>query len=92
MANNAGINRNSEDERIERIAREVAPIIIKEALERLGFETNNLSAMQADMLYLRKIRIGTEMFRSRVFLTVIATTIPAFMYIFWESIKNAIRG
>lgn len=61
---------------------------VAETLVGLGFETSNPTQTQADMLYLRKLRHGSDEARrivSRAVLTLIATGL---LYMLWEGLKG----
>lgn len=61
---------------------------VSETLAGLGFDTANPTQTQADMLYLRKVRHGSDEARrivSRSVLTLIATSL---LYMLWEGVKG----
>lgn len=64
---------------------------VHETLASIGFDMREPLELQADMLYLRKIRKGSEDM-SRVIrhsvLTLLATTM---LYLLWDAVKNLIQ-
>lgn len=74
------------DEDIRRIVREA----VFETLSGLGVDVHGQHEVQADFLYIRKMRKGSEAMGRTIRTTSITAIIPTIIYIFWESIKQAI--
>ncbi len=71
--------------------RKVVKEAVHETLTSLGFTVTDIHSAQADLLYLRQLRTGSEDLKRRVKNTIITVLIPTMLYLFWESIKNNIN-
>lgn len=76
----------------EEAMRRVVKETVHETLSGLGFDTHNLAEMQADMVYLRHLRKGSEDVFSKIRLVLLTTTIPGILYLLWEAFKNKIKN
>lgn len=69
-------------------------IIVKEAvhetLSGLGMSAHEPQEMQADFLYIRKMRKGAEFMSRKIRTSIVTVTIPTFLYIAWEVVKSMI--
>ena len=74
------------DDEIRKIVREA----VYETLSGLGVEAHQQHEVQADFLYVRKMRKGSEALGRNIRTTAITCLIPAMIYMFWESIKQAV--
>lgn len=63
---------------------------VRETLTGLGFNANDPTEIQADLLYLRKMRRGSEEMSRLAKRCIITVTIPAFLYMAWEVIKRSL--
>jgi len=63
---------------------------VQETLVSLGFNPDNPSEMQANMVYLSKLRRGSEFMSMRIKASLVAFTIPTLLYLLWESFKKII--
>lgn len=66
--------------------------IVHETLTGLGFTVDDPNQMQQDMIYIRKFREGSQAFRSNLAKAFVSVTIPAFLYLLWDTLKHSIRG
>lgn len=68
-------------------------IIVKEAveqtLERLGFTVDEPNKLQADMIYVRKAREGSEEVQKWIRRTAISVAITGMLYSIWKELKNS---
>ena len=75
--------------------KEEMKIIVREAVsetfKKIGLDPDASQEMQADLIYLRKLRKGSEFINLRVKLQVIAILIPTILYLLWESVKNSVN-
>lgn len=62
--------------------------IVFQTLQSLGFTPLKPHDVQADMLYLRKVRTGTEELNRLSKRACIAVLIPAFFYLLFDTLKN----
>ena len=76
---------------IQRIIRETAHESVMETLKGVGLNIDDQHETQADMLYLRKIRKGSEFISLRIRAAMIACLIPTLLYILWEAVKNNVH-
>lgn len=74
------------DEDIRQIVREA----VLETLSGLGVDVHGQHEVQADFLYVRKMRKGSEAMSRTIRNTAITAMIPTILYLFWESIKQAL--
>lgn len=66
---------------------------VHETLSGLGISSHEPQEMQADFLYIRKVRKGGEFMSRTIRTSLITITIPTFLYAIWESLKNIVgRG
>ena len=72
------------DDDMRRIVREA----IFEVLSGLGIEAQQQHEVQADFLYVRKIRKGSEAMGRTIRNSAITVLIPTMVYMIWNSIKN----
>ncbi len=75
-----------DEKTLRRIVRET----VYETLSGLGFDPDEPQRMQANMLYLDKIRRGSEFMTVRIKLAAIATLVPTSLYLLWEAVKNIV--
>jgi len=61
---------------------------VYETLHGLGISANEPHEMQADFLYMRKMRKGSDLMADRIKASIITVTIPTALYVFWDSIKQ----
>ncbi len=76
---------------IQRIIHETARESVRETLRSAGMNMDDLHETQADMLYLRKIRKGSEFIGLRIRGTIIAAMIPTLLYLLWEVVKTGLH-
>ena len=77
---------NKNETEIKQIVREA----VHETLNGLGVNMSNPQEMQADFMYIRKMRKGSEMISRNIITSVVTVTIPPFLYLMWEAIKNSV--
>lgn len=65
---------------------------IEEALTKYGVETANPNSMQADLIHLRKSRIGSEELAKWAKRSAITVAISSLLATLWNAIKHAING
>ncbi|MFO1242125.1 MAG: hypothetical protein U1E36_02850 [Rickettsiales bacterium] len=61
---------------------------VVETLAGLGFDTLHPNEMQADVLYLRKLRHGSEEARRIVVRSVLTLVVTSMLYMLWEGIRK----
>ena len=69
--------------------REVARESVQETLISLGMTPEEPRAMQADLLYLRTLRKGSEFLSLRIKIAMVALIVPSILYAIWETIKQS---
>lgn len=65
---------------------------IDDALTKYGIDTTDPSAMQADMLYLRQTRSGSEEIIKWTKRSCIAATVSGVLVALWQGIKQLVNG
>lgn len=70
---------------------EIIEKTVRETLAGLGFNAEDMHEMQADFLYLRRMRKGSEEMAGWIRRSVIFVTIPALLFVMWEAVKQALR-
>jgi len=79
-----------EEDIIKKIVHETTKEAVHETLKGLGFDTKSPHEVQSDLLYLRKVRKGSEFISLRVKASTIALLVPTILYIMWEAIKQSV--
>ncbi len=72
---------------IQRVAKET----VHETLKNIGFDADNPREIQADLRYLNQTRKGSEFIAMHLKTTLIATLIPTFLYLLWQSFKHLLK-
>ena len=75
-----------EEEQIRKIVEEA----VRETLSVLGIAHKEPQEMQADFLYIRRMRRGSEMVSQRVMTSIITVMIPTTLYLLWEALRQVI--
>ena len=65
---------------------------IEEALTKYGIDTSDPTSTQADMLYVRKSRVGSEELTKWAKRSAITVAISSILATLWSAIKQAISG
>lgn len=74
----------------EQSMHEIVREAVHETLKGIGIDPNAPHEMQADFIYMRKMRKGSELMASRIKTSVITVIIPAFIYMIWDGLKDVI--
>lgn len=77
----------AEEERLRMIIREA----VTETLSGLGFDVKNQNETQADILYLRKIRKGSEEVARVARSSAITVSLSTMLYLLWQAVKEGVR-
>ena len=59
---------------------------------RMGFTTEEPHELQADMLYLRKSRMGSDEVAKWVRRTVVTTALSGLLYTFYAGLRITLKG
>ncbi len=73
--------------------REVVKVVkeaVRETLIGLGVNPDDPNEMQANMIYLSKLRKGSEFMSLRIKASLVAFAIPTLLYLLWEASKKII--
>ena len=65
---------------------------IEDALTKYGVDTTDPNAMQADMLYLRKSRTGSDEIIKWTKRSCVAAAVSGLLVALWQGIKSIIHG
>ena len=79
---------DNNDSDIEKIIRTTAREAVHETLIGLGFDAACPHDMQADLLHLRKLRRSSEFLAIRLRMALIATLLPAILYLVWDGVRQ----
>lgn len=79
------------DEELKKTVRCAVREGIDDALTRYGIDTEDPTAMQADMVYLRKSRQGSDEVLKWVKRSTITVAISGMLVAIWQGIKAAIK-
>ena len=63
---------------------------VHETLSGLGMSADRPHEMQADFIYIRKVRKGSEAMSNKIRMSLITVTIPTFLYLLWDAVKGLI--
>lgn len=74
------------EEDMRRVVRET----VHETLNGIGINASNPHEMQADFIYVRKMRKGAEFMSRNVRASIITVTIPTMLYMLWESLRHVV--
>lgn len=72
--------------------RQIVRDTVRETLAGLGFDTESPQALQADMVYLRRVRKGSEEMAGKVKGAVFTMLATAALYLLWEAFKRSVLG
>lgn len=64
--------------------------IVHETLVGLGFTVSDPNMMQQDMIYLRQFREGSQAFRRNIAKIFVSVSLPAFLFLLWDTFKHAV--
>ena len=65
---------------------------IEDALTKYGLDTSDPNAMQADMLYLRKSRTGSDEIIKWTKRSCVAAAVSGLLVALWQGIKQLVHG
>lgn len=80
--------RVTEEDLIRRVVRET----VHETLSGLGFDLGDIHEAQADLVYLRRVRKGSEEIPAKIKTSFITLIVPILLYLLWDAIKNKIKN
>lgn len=65
---------------------------VLETLQGLGFDAETPTGLQADMHYLRRLRLGAEDMAKRARGAVLTVLISTSLWLLWEAVRRKITG
>lgn len=80
------------DQDIKNEIREAVREGLEEALTKYGVDTADPTGMQADMLYLRKSRTGSDEIIKWTKRSCIAAAVSGLLVALWQGIKHMVQG
>jgi hypothetical protein len=80
------------NDKLKIIIRDAVREGIEEALTKYGIDTSDPTSTQADMLYVRKSRVGSEELTKWAKRSAITVAISSILATLWSAIKQAISG
>jgi len=78
--------------KLKETIREAVSEGIEEALTKYGVDISNPHSMQADLLHLRKSRLGSDELAKWTKRSIITVAISSLLATLWNAIKQAING
>ena len=83
---------NNINDKLKEVIREAVSEGIDDALTKYGIDTSNPHAMQADLLHLRKARLGVEEVNKWIKRSIITVAITSLLATIWSAIKQALTN
>lgn len=80
------------DEELKKAIRAAVREGIEDALTKYGIDTTDPNAMQADMIYLRKSRTGSDEILKWAKRSAITAAVTGALVALWQGIKQIIQG
>jgi hypothetical protein len=80
------------DEELKKAIRCAVRDGIEDALTKYGLDTSDPTAMQADMLYLRKSRTGSDEIIKWTKRSCVAAAVSGLLVALWQGIKQLVHG
>ena len=80
------------NEKLSKVIREAVRDGIEEALTKYGVDTSDPNSMQADLIHLRKSRLGSDEVAKWIKRSVITVVISGMIATLINGIKQAING
>lgn len=74
-------------EELRKVIRET----VHETLLRMGFDAQQAQRIQADMLYLRRIREGSEDMVRRVRASIITVLVSTVLFLLWQAVRDVLK-
>lgn len=75
----------------EQALRRIIDETVHQTLEKLGFTIDEPNAIQADMIYVRKARTGSEEVQKWVHRTAVGVAVTGALYTLWQGIRQAVQ-
>ena len=75
---------------IRKIVQETSRETVHQVLRGMGVDIEDAPEVRSDMLYLRKIRRGSEFVSLRVKASLVAFLIPTILYVAWVAVKESV--
>lgn len=80
------------DEELKKAIRAAVREGIEDTLTKYGVDTTDPNAMQADMIYLRKSRTGSDEVIKWIKRGSVTTALTAALVVLWQGIKLTLNG
>ena len=80
------------EEELKKAIREAVRDGIEEALTKYGVDTSDPPAMQADMIYLRKSRTGSDEVIKWIKRSAITAAVTGALAALWQGLKTILNG
>lgn len=81
-----------QDEELKKAIRCAVREGIEDALTKYGIDTHDPNAMQADMVYLRKSRTGSDELLKWIKRSAITAAVTGALVALWQGIKHMVHG
>lgn len=80
------------NDKLKQAIREAVRDGIEEALTKYGVDTSNPHSMQADLIHLRKSRLGSDELAKWIKRSIITVAITSLLATFWSAIKQSLAN
>ncbi len=83
---------NNINDKLKQAIREAVRDGIEEALTKYGVDTSNPNSMQADLIHLRKSRLGSDELAKWIKRSIITVAITSLLATLWSAIKQSLTN
>jgi hypothetical protein len=83
---------NNINDKLKQAIREAVRDGIEEALTKYGVDTSNPNSMQADLIHLRKSRLGSDELAKWIKRSIITVAITSLLATLWSAIKQSLAN
>jgi hypothetical protein len=85
------LENKSREQLMREVAKEAAREAVHEALFSIGVNSRRPQDIQADLIYLNRLRRSREQLFLRILSVCVGVIIPAFLFLVWEMLKTTLR-
>lgn len=75
----------------EKAIRHIIQETVENTLERMGFTVDEPSKLQADMIYVRKAREGSEEIQKWARRSAVSAAVSGLLFSLWQGIKHSMN-
>ncbi len=82
------LEQKSREHLIKEVARTAAKEAVYEMMLTIGVDSKNPKEIQADLIYLNRLRKGVEYVNMRIKAVMVAVIVPSILMLIWNSIRS----